>query len=257
MTAGPEVLRSAALRGHRIPHGFLTRRGGVSEGPFRSLNCGYGSGDARARVVENRRRAVAAAGLEHRPLVTPPQVHGAGVLVADPARPIPPDADAVVTARPDLAVGILTADCAPVLLADPSARIVGAAHAGWRGALAGVLQAAVNGMERLGASRRHMIAAIGPTVAQSSYPVDPEFADPFLRADPAHRTLFRAAGAKLLFDLPGYAARCLAQAGVGTIDVLRSDTAAEPDRFFSHRRSRQAGEQRYGRLLAVVGIGSR
>ncbi len=251
----PEILRSARLQAASMPHGFLTRRGGVSEGPFRSLNCGYGSGDAPDRVAENRRRAIVAAGLEGCTLITPVQVHGHQVAVADSHRTEPPEADAIITHQPDLVIGILTADCAPVLVADPTARIVGAAHAGWRGALEGVIEATVAGMERLGARRSRMIAAIGPTIAQASYQVDPEFAAPFLRDDPAHQSLFRRAGTKLLFDLPGYAARRLAEAGIGRVDRLGHDTAAEPGRFFSYRRNLRAGERRYGRLLAVVGIG--
>ncbi len=235
-------------------HGFLTRRGGVSDGPFRSLNCGFGSHDERARVSENRRRAVAAAGLGTAPLVTPFQVHGTRAVVAGPELTPAQRADAVVTAQPGVAVGILTADCVPVLFADPVAGVVGAAHAGWKGALAGVLPATVDRMERLGAHRARVVAAIGPAIAQASYEVDPPFAEPFVRDDPGVECLFRRAGVKLLFDLPGYAVRCLEKAGIGTIDVLDRDTAGEPDRFFSYRRNFQAGESRYGRLLSLIGI---
>ena len=249
-----EALQSLVFEGCPVRHGFLTRRGGVSDGPFRSLNCGFGSNDVRARVSENRRRAVAAAGLGNAPLVTPYQVHGTRVIVAGP-EPLPAQrADAVVTAQPGVAVGILTADCAPVLFADPVAGVAGAAHAGWKGALAGVLPATIDRLERLGAKRERVVAAIGPAIAQASYEVDPPFAEPFLRDDPDGESLFRRAGAKLLFDLPGYTVRCLERAGIGTVDVLDRDTAGEPDSFFSYRRNFRAGEPRYGRLLSLIGI---
>ena len=251
-----EALQSPVFESCPVRHGFLTRCGGVSEGPFRSLNCGFGSNDVRARVSENRRRAVAASGLGTTPLVTPYQVHGTRVIVAGP-EPLPAQrADAVVTAQAGVAVGVLTADCAPVLLADPVARVVGAAHAGWKGALAGVLPATVDRMVHLGARRERVVAAIGPAIAQASYEVDPPFAEPFLRDEPDGESLFRRAGVKLLFDLPGYAARCLERAGIGTVDVLDRDTAGEPDSFFSYRRNFRAGEPRYGRLLSLIGIGA-
>ena len=249
-----EALRSPVFKGGPVLHGFLTRRGGVSSGPFRSLNCGFGSNDVRSRVSENRRRAIAAADLGTVPLITPVQVHGTRVVVASSVPAPAQEADAIVTREPHIAVGILTADCAPVLFADPVARVVGAAHAGWRGALAGVLQDTVDSMERLGARRERVVAAIGPAIAQASYQVDPPFAAPFLRDDPTHETLFRESGEKLLFDLPGYAARCLGKAGVASVDTLDRDTAGEPDRFFSYRWNRRAGERRYGRLLSVIAI---
>lgn len=237
-----------------VSHGFLTREGGVSEGFFQSLNCGFGSNDVRAHVAENRRRAVAAVGLQEAPLITPIQVHGTRVLVIDDTASQPEEADAIVTRIPRVAIGVLTADCAPVLLADPEARVLGAAHAGWKGAVAGVLQQTVAAMEAIGAKRERIVAAIGPAIAQASYEVDPPFAMPFLKQNPDHKSLFRRSGKKLLFDLSGYATRQLALAGVTQIDVLDCDTAGEPDRFFSYRRNLRADEKRYGRLLSAIGM---
>ena len=182
------VLRSGVMPNDGVSHGFLTREGGVSEGPFRSLNCGFGSNDVRAHVAENRWRALATVGLQDAPLITPIQVHGARVLVvAEPAGQ-PEKADAIVTRIPQVAIGILTADCAPVLLVDPQARVLGAAHAGWKGAVAGVLQQTVAAMETIGAKRKRIVAAIGPSIAQASYEVDPPFAEPFLQQDPGHKS---------------------------------------------------------------------
>ncbi len=249
-----EVLCSQAMPDRGIVHGFLGRTGGVSEGPFRSLNCGLGSKDKHEHVTENRRRALAATGLGDAPLVTPKQIHSARVHVVTTAPAQLDPGDAVVTRTPGIAIGILTADCAPVLLADPEARVVGAAHAGWRGALAGVVQETVSAMVRIGARRQHITAAVGPAIAQPSYEVDPPFADPFIESDPLHRSLFRSAGEKLLFNLSGYVVGCLMQAGVCNVDTFEADTAGEPDRFFSFRRSHREGETRYGRLLSIIGL---
>ncbi len=248
------VLRSGMMPTDGVSHGFLTREGGVSEGPFRSLNCGFGSNDVRAHIAENRRRAVTAVGLQDAPLITPIQVHGTRVLVIVDSAGQPEKADAIVTRIPRIAIGILTADCAPVLLVDPQARVLGAAHAGWKGAVDGVLQQTVAAMEAIGAKRERIVAAVGPSIAQASYEVDPPFAEPFLQQDPEHKSLFHRSGKKLLFDLSGYAVRQLALTGVTEVDVLDCDTAGEPNRFFSYRRNLRSDEKRYGRLLSVIGM---
>lgn len=251
MTAG-------GLAADGVRHAFFTRAGGVSGGIFASLNCGFGSGDAAARVAENRARALAALDLESDRLVTCRQVHSPTVVVVErPWRPEDgPCADAMVTRRAGLALGILTADCAPVLLADVEARVVGAAHAGWKGALGGVLEATVAAMRALGAAPERMSAAIGPCIAQRSYEVGPEFPAPFLAESAESAALFAEAArpGRLLFDLAGYAARRLARLGVGRIERTGGDTAAEEERFFSYRRARLRGESDYGRALSAIGL---
>ncbi len=240
----------------RIRHAFFTRQGGVSEGLYASLNCGYGSGDDKDRVRENRARAMDRIGLEPDRLVTVYQVHSARVAVADePWAPgEAPRADALVTRVPGLALGVLTADCAPVLLADSKARVVGAAHAGWRGALGGVLEAVVEAMEELGAKRGTIAAGVGPAIAQRSYEVGPEFPGPLLEQSEDSGDLFCPARREghFLFDLKGYVARRLARMGLVGVQCLPCDTCRESDRFFSYRRSRQRGESDYGRGLSAI-----
>jgi YfiH family protein len=248
-----EVIRSAALEG--VPHGFLGRRGGVSTGLVAGLNIGLGADDDAEAVAENRRRAVAAV-LPGAELATVYQVHSAQAVIAE--RPWPqdarPEADALVTNRPGVLLGIVTADCAPVLLVDREADVVGAAHAGWRGAHGGVLENTVAAMERLGARAERIAAAIGPAIAQASYEVDGPFRENFTEDDDEFFAPGRAG--RWQFDLEGYAATRLAALGVGAIDRLGLDTYADPDRFFSFRRATHRGEPTYGRqfsLIAVVG----
>jgi YfiH family protein len=239
-----------------IRHAFFTRCGGVSKGLYESLNCGYGSDDDKDKVSENRARAMARIGLEPSHLVTVYQVHSARVAVAeDPWVPgEAPRADALVTRVPGLALGVLTADCAPVLLADTKARVVGAAHAGWRGALDGVLEAVVEAMEGLGATRGRIVAGVGPTIAQRSYEVGPEFPGPLIEDSAQSSDLFCPAPREghFLFDLKGYVARRLARMELGDIQALPCDTCGEPERFFSYRRSCQRGESDYGRGLSAI-----
>lgn len=246
----------AAIPG--IRHAFFTREGGVSEGIYAGLNCGFGSGDDGERVAENRARAMARLGLPADALATLHQVHSPTVVEADAgwARGKSPRADAVVTTRPGIAAGILTADCTPVLFADPEARVVGAAHAGWRGALEGVLAATVAAMEAKGASRRRMIAAIGPCIGPGSYEVGAEFRDRFAAADTAYAAFFApgARPAKFLFDLPAFVDRRLQEAGVDRIEHCEEDTVADPGRFFSYRRATLRGEPDYGRALAAIAL---
>ena len=250
LTAGP----LEGLPGLR--HGFFTREGGVSEGAFSSLNCGLGSGDDPARVAANRARAMERIGAESDRLATAYQVHSAKVALAEAPWPAEsrPRVDALVTRTPGLALGILTADCAPLLLADAGARVVAAVHAGWRGALAGVAEAALDAMAELGASPRTTVAAIGPAIGRESYEVGSEFPGPFLDQDPAYGEFFRPAPRERhwLFDLKGLLVQRLERAGVGEIACLPQDTRAEADRFFSYRRACLEGENDYGRLLSAI-----
>lgn len=240
-----------------LRHAFFTREGGVSEGIYASLNCGLGSGDNPVHVAENRRRAAASLGVETDRLLTCYQAHTAdAVTVAQPWQEGErPQADALVTRTPGLAIGILTADCAPVLLADVRAGVIGAAHAGWKGALRGILEATVEAMVNLGARPREIVAAIGPCISQRSYEVGPEFPAPFLAQSEANSSFFRKGdGDRLLFDLKSYVARRLVHAGVRDVEPLPCDTCSEEERFFSYRRARQRGETDYGRALSAIAL---
>jgi YfiH family protein len=246
----------AALKG--IRHGFFTRQGGVSDGIFASLNCGLGSGDDRTKVGENRARAAHTFDLPAERLVTVYQIHSPeAVTVSQPwTAEQSPRADALVTDKPGIMLGVLAADCAPVLLADPEAKVIGAAHAGWRGAHAGVVDSAVAAMEKLGAQRKNIVAAIGPCIAQASYEVSDEFQAPFLEQDPANARFFapgKRAGKKQ-FDLPGYLAHRIARLGLKQIGVSGRDTQADEADFFSYRRTTLRGERDYGRLLSAIAL---
>ena len=247
-------ITAAALAGTR--HGFCGRTGGVSNGIFASLNTGLGSADDTAAVGANRARAVAAVAPGTR-LVTVHQVHSPTVVVADAAFADGadltgrPHADGLVTADRRLVLGVLAADCAPVLFADVQAGVVGAAHAGWKGALYGVLPATIDAMVALGARRQHIAAAVGPCIAQASYEVQDAYAAPFVAADPAFDRFFRAGRAgHLHFDLEGFVAAQLATAGVGRVECLGRDTYAGD--YFSYRRSVHAREPDYGRNLSLI-----
>jgi hypothetical protein len=249
-----EVTRAVSLG--RLPHGFLGRRGGMSVGECAGLNVGFGSNDDREAIAGNRRLAVAAI-LPDAELVTVHQIHSPEVVVA--SEPWPQDerprADAMVTDTPNLLLGILTADCAPVLFADHKAVVVGAAHAGWRGALAGVTDATIEAMEKLGARRENIHAAVGPCIAQPSYEVDEAFRARFLHADPDNARFFVSGPAgKPHFDLEAYVVHRLIAAGIDEIEALNLDTYAEPERFFSYRRSTHRGEADYGRQLSAIAI---
>jgi YfiH family protein len=248
---GVEVIRAAALEG--IPHGFLGRRGGVSQGIVSGLNVGHGAGDEVDAVAENRRRAVAAV-LPGAALATVYQVHSADAVSVVRAWPHAerPRADAMASDRPGVLLGIVTADCAPVLLADAAAGVVGAAHAGWRGAHGGVLEAVVGEMVGLGAERARIVAAIGPAIAQASYEVDDAFRRQFGETDGE----FFAPGRRghWQFDLEGYAAARLRRAGVGAVEGLGLDTYPDADRFYSYRRATHRGEPNYGRQISLIGL---
>jgi purine-nucleoside/S-methyl-5'-thioadenosine phosphorylase / adenosine deaminase len=255
---GTAVLTADFLSDARIAHGFFDRAGGISEGVYASLNCGLGSGDDAGRVYENRRRALRRLDGAASVLVTARQVHSSRVTVVD--RPWPdtqrPEADGLVTRTSGLALGVLTADCAPVLLADPGAGIVAAAHAGWRGAKDGILARTVEAMERLGARRGAVVAAIGPCIGQDSYEVGAEFQAVFVADDPTTVTFFRPAdrARHFMFDLAGFVARELDRVGVGSVAVLGHDTYADESRFFSFRRATHAGGGDYGRHLSAIAL---
>jgi YfiH family protein len=238
------------------PHGFFTRAGGVSAGPYTSLNCSRSSQDDPAAVRENRARAAQAVGGLPEALVAIRQVHGAGVVHATAPWPPgeEPSADGVVTDRQGVLLGIVTADCAPVLFADAQAGIVGAAHAGWRGAVGGVLEATAAAMVRLGASNERIVAVIGPCIGQMSYEVGPDLRDAVLAEAPWDSGFF-APGRhpdRWQFDLRGYCRARLARSGVGLVHDAEADTAAEPDRFFSHRRRVLAGGGPIGHQISVI-----
>ncbi len=238
-----------------IRHAFFTRDGGVSGGIYASLNCGYGSDDEADNVTANRGRAMAMIGLAAEALATTYQVHGTAVEVVEDAGS-PDDraeADAMVSRAKGIALGILTADCAPVLLADPGAAVIGAAHAGWRGALSGVLEATVAAMERLGAHAGDIVAGVGPCIAQQSYQVGPEFRARFAAADAANEAFFRDDGGRDRFDIEGYVVDRLGRLGVAVIGA-GADTCADRDRFFSYRRSCLEGEPDFGRLLSAIAL---
>ena len=250
----PEIIRAAMLEG--VPHGFFGRRGGVSTGVCAGLNVGWGADDDRAAVAENRRRAVAAVAPGAR-LVTVHQVHSPDARYA--AAPWPddarPHADAIVTDRPGLALGILTADCTPVLLADAEAGVIGAAHAGWKGAFAGVIESTLAAMEAIGATRARVAAAIGPVIARKSYEVDEAFARRFAEADPANERFFTPGRAgHQQFDLEAYVLARLAAAGVTRAEALGLDTYSDPEGFFSYRRATHKGEPTYGRQISLIAL---
>lgn len=253
-----EILTSPLLAAlHGVRHGFFTRKGGVSEGVYAALNVGRGSKDDPAAVEENRRRAASAFGLPVLALLTAYQIHSADAVEASAfAEGAHPKADAVVWRQPDVMCGALSADCAPILLADPQAGVVAAAHAGWRGALGGIVASTVAAMIRAGASRGGIVAAIGPCIGPASYEVGEDFRAAFDRDASwaaAHFVPATAAG-KLMFDLPGFVLDQLARAGVERAEWLGRDTYAEPDLFFSNRRAVHRGESDYGRLLSAIAL---
>ncbi|TVR98972.1 MAG: peptidoglycan editing factor PgeF [Rhodospirillales bacterium] len=244
--------------GGRVTHAFFTREGGVSEGIYASLNCGLGSGDHPDAVRTNRARAAVRLGLSEGAVVTAYQVHSATIAVVDShwRDEERPKVDGLVTKVPGIALGILTADCAPVLLADPESGVVGAAHAGWRGALAGVVEATVGAMMALGAKPARMAAAVGPCIRQRSYEVGPDVRDAVCAANGGAARLFVPSDRRdrFLFDLPGYVTGRLEGVAVGAIEALPLDTYADATRFFSYRRTTHAGGRDYGRMLSAIAL---
>ena len=239
-------------------HAFFTREGGVSEGLFGSLNCGFGSGDAPQKVADNRAIAMALLGLTADRLVTVRQIHSAKVVIVERpwCRQKAPTADGLVTSVPSIALGVLAADCAPILLHDPVARVIGAAHGGWRGALGGIVDATIARMAELGASHSRIRAAVGPCIGRGSYEVGPEFPHPFVADDPGNICFFAPVlrSGRLLFDLAGYIAHRLRCAGIATVEVIPHDTVEEEERFFSYRRACLRGERAYGRGLSAIAL---
>ncbi|WP_018699427.1 peptidoglycan editing factor PgeF [Amorphus coralli] len=241
-----------------IRHGFFTREGGVSDGIYASLNVGFGSKDEQTAVAENRKRVADRLGVAADRLVTPYQIHSPTALTVDGPWPDGerPRGDAVVTATPGVAVGVATADCGPVLFADPGAQVVAAAHAGWRGAVGGVLESTIWAMEALGARRAATVASLGPTISQASYEVGPDFIQQLLDEDLANERYFAPAArpGHAMFDLPRYIEDRLRAAGIGTVGRLDACTYSEPDRFYSYRRSQHRNEPDYGRLISAIAI---
>ena len=239
-----------------VAHGFFGRRGGVSTGDLASLNCGLGSGDDPALIAENRRR-VADAVLPGAPLIGLYQVHGNRCVIVDESTDLAarPEADAMATRMPGLLLGILTADCVPVLFADREAGVVAAAHAGWKGAIAGITDATLDAMEGLGADRSRIAAAIGPCIGRASYEVDDGFVERFVADDPTNERFFAAGKpGHAMFDIAAYVAARLAAAGVARIAIGGQDTYAEAQDYFSYRRACHKGENSYGRQLSVIGL---
>ncbi|MDK4720815.1 peptidoglycan editing factor PgeF [Rhizobium sp. CNPSo 3968] len=240
-----------------IRHGYFTRAGGISEGLYRGLNVGLGSNDNRDHVQENRRRVASWFGLPLDQLATVHQVHSPDVVTIgahyDGSRP---QADAMVTATPGIALGVLAADCGPILFADPENRVIGAAHAGWKGALTGVLENTIDAMEALGARRETIVACLGPSISQSSYEVGPEFVERFLAHDPGYARYFAPSerDGHAMFDLPSLTVDRLRKAGV-TAESLNLCTYPDPELFFSYRRTTHAREPDYGRQISAIAIG--
>ena len=242
----------------RVRHAFFTRAGGVSHGVYASLNGGVGSSDTPEHVAENRARMAAALGVAPGRFLTAYQIHSPEVVVADApwAHESRPRADAIVTRTPRLAIGVSTADCGPVLFADAEAGVVGAAHAGWRGALTGVIEATVAAMEKLGAERARIVAALGPTIRQPNYEVGPEFVARFMAADADNARFFAPSerADHAMFDLAGYIADRAQRAGIETFEDLALCNYAEPERFFSYRRTTKRGEPDYGRHINAIAL---
>ena len=236
-----------------VMHGFFTRRGGASSGIFAGLNCGRGSSDQSEVVAINRARVADAMEVDNAAMIGVKQVHSARAITVDGPLDDDPEADAIVTATPGLLLTVLTADCQPVLFADRSAGVVAVAHAGWRGALDGVLDATVDAMVAAGARREHIVAVIGPTISQRNYEVGPEFLETFLMDAPENARFFaNGEGDRLQFDLPGYGLHRLRGAGIGHAEWTRHCTYSDAQRFYSYRRSTHAREADYGRLLSAI-----
>lgn len=252
----PTAISASALDGAGVSHGFFTRSGGVSSGLYASLNGGVGSSDAPSAVAENRRRMAAHLGVAPTHLLVPYQIHSPDALVVTEPFAERPRCDALATSVPGLGLGVTGADCGMILFADVEARVIGAAHAGWKGALTGVLEATLAAMERLGARRAATVAALGPTIRRESYEVGPEFCERFIAASKDYASYFSASAQSghFMFDLPGFIGLRLRRAGVGRFEDLGLDTYADADRFYSYRRSVHRQEPDYGRLVAAIAL---
>lgn len=247
------------IRNPDIRHGFFTREGGYSDGDYEGLNCIYGTGDDPELVRRNRAHVATALGLQVDRLVTPYQHHSADVVIVGTPwkRQDAPKADGLVSARPGIAIGITTADCAPVLFADEKAQVIGAAHAGWRGALAGVTDRVIEEMERLGAARQSIAVAVGPTISGENYEVGPEFHEQFMAADRENARFFRPSGREghFMFDLPAYLLHRLQVAEVGSLEHTGQCTYADEERFYSYRRVTHRGGRTYGGQISAITLG--
>jgi polyphenol oxidase len=257
MSDHPPSLAAPALErlSMHVRHGFFGRRGGVSHGGFRSLNCGLGTTDNPDHVAENRARVCRALGASPDRLASLRQVHSATVVTLAPGSDLAarPEADALVTRTPGLVLGVLAADCAPVLAVDPHAAVIGAAHAGWRGATAGVADAMIDAMQALGADPGRIVAAIGPCLSQASFEVGPDLVDAVLEASPWAEPFFTpGAGGRSQFDLKAYLSGRLARSGVGHVEALAEDTLTQPEHYFSYRGARAANQADYGRNLSAI-----
>jgi polyphenol oxidase len=245
-----EIITSDALT---CRHGFFTRKGGASSGVFAGLNCGTGSSDQTEIVAINRARVADAMEVAPEALVTVHQVHSSEAIRVTGPMAGRPQADAMVTATPGVLLGVLTADCQPVLFHDPKARVIGATHAGWRGALDGVLESTLDAMESLGAHRADIVAVIGPSISQAAYEVGPELFDRFRDEDSDNARFFaNGQGDRMLFDLPGFGLHRLRHAGVAQAEWTGHCTYRDPERFYSFRRTTHAGEADYGRLISTI-----
>lgn len=248
-----EILTSDSLSALR--HGFFTRRGGASSGVFAGLNCGQGSSDQSEIVSINRARVATAMDVAPDHLISMKQTHSATAVTVSGPLHEKPQADGMVTKTPGIALSVLTADCQPVLFADPQSGVIGAAHAGWRGALEGILEATIDAMCTLGAQRSAIQAVIGPTISQRAYEIGPEFFEIFMADDPANARFFASGnGDRMHFDLPGFGLHRLREAGVGDAEWTRHCTYSDPERFYSYRRSTHAREADYGRLIAAIAL---
>ena len=258
MIHAPAIKDEHLARHPGLAHGWFGREGGVSQGIFAGLNAGLGSGDDRHAVLENRGRIAATLGVEPDKLVTPYQVHSADVVTVD--APFPgarTEADGIVTVMEDLAIGIVTADCGPVLFSDPTNRVIGACHAGWKGALTGVMEATIDAMESLGASRSNIRGVLGPTIGPENYEVGPEFPRPFLQEDDGNSRFFQPSSrdGHHMFDLPAYIVARLNRAGVSG-SAIGTCTYADEARFYSYRRTTHRDEGDYGRQLSAIALHS-
>lgn len=252
------MIEAEELKQPGVRHGFFTRRGGVSDGIYESLNIGNGSSDAPDKVAENRARVARQLGIDPSRLATPYQIHSADVITLNAPFDENADrkADALVTDRPGLLIGVATADCGPVLFADPQAGVIGAAHSGWKGAISGILENTVAAMEALGADRSRMTAVLGPTISQAAYEVGPEFRERLLELSPENERYFRPSPREhhYQFDLPAFIIDRLKTAGLENSRNLDLCTYADEDRFFSYRRTTHRGEPDYGRLISAIAL---
>lgn len=252
------MIEAPQLRLPGIKHGFATREGGFSDGLFSSLNCGFGSGDDKQVVAKNRAKVAEAMGVAKDRLLTVWQWHSADAIEAQESWDVlkPPEGDALVTKVPGIALGILTADCAPLLFADEGAQIIGAAHAGWKGALTGVTDSTITAMEKLGAKRENIVAVIGPTISRSVYETGPEFSQRFIEADQNNEQFFKPSerAGHSLFDLPGYLLKRLRAAGIKQAQDVQTCTYSDEQRFFSFRRTTHRKEADYGRQISAIAL---